>query len=196
MLRSTRLFGDGKHGQAERIQTFRGPACRTTFTARRQTPLYHLKTPSHQIGMVLSALAEGLDTSEACRVFGYRQATITTWLTRALEHSQTLHGRYFETLHLPHLQLDHCCAPGCATPSRCSGWPSILAPRFFRCFSSVPAPNTWHTCSSTRCGRAWPRAACRSLPVTGSISTSMLSRLTLVSGSRWFAEGATGAGGK
>jgi len=100
------LVGDGKHGQAERIQTFRCQACRTTFTARRQTPLYHLKTPSHQIGMVLSALAEGLDTSAAERVFGYRQATITTWLTRAGEHSQTLHGRYFENLHLPHLQLD------------------------------------------------------------------------------------------
>ena len=35
----TRLFGDGKHGSAERIQTFRCQACRTTFTARRHTPL-------------------------------------------------------------------------------------------------------------------------------------------------------------
>jgi hypothetical protein len=49
------LVGDGKHGQAERIQTFRGPACRTTFSARRDTPLYRLKTSSHQIAMVLSA---------------------------------------------------------------------------------------------------------------------------------------------
>jgi hypothetical protein len=39
------LVGDGKHGQAEQIQTFRGPACHTTFTARRNTPLYRLKTP-------------------------------------------------------------------------------------------------------------------------------------------------------
>src|SRR3989442_7018427 len=54
------LVGDGKHGQAERIQTFRCQACRTTFSARRDTPLYHLKTPSHQVAMVLSALAEGL----------------------------------------------------------------------------------------------------------------------------------------
>jgi transposase-like protein len=74
------LLGDGKHGHAERIQTFRGPACRTTFTSRRNTPLYRLKTPSPQIAMVLSALAEGLDPSAAERVFGYRQATITTWL--------------------------------------------------------------------------------------------------------------------
>ncbi len=78
-----RLFGDGKHGLVERIQTFRCQACRTTFTARRHTPLYRLKTPSQQIAMVLTALVEGLDPSAAERVFGYRQATISTWLTRA-----------------------------------------------------------------------------------------------------------------
>ena len=101
-----RLFGDGKHGQAERIQTFRCQACHTTFTARRHTPLYRLKTPLQQIAKVLSALAEGLDPSAAERVFGYRQTTITTWLSRAGEHAQTLHERTFRTLWLPHLQLD------------------------------------------------------------------------------------------
>jgi hypothetical protein len=50
------LVGDGKHGQAERIQTFRCQACHTTFTARRHTPLYRLKTPSHQIAMVLTCV--------------------------------------------------------------------------------------------------------------------------------------------
>jgi hypothetical protein len=100
------LVGDGKHGKAEHIQTFRCQACRTTFTARRHTPLYRLKTPSHQVAMVLSALSEGLDASAAERVFGYRQPTITTWLTRAGEHAQTLHERTYRTLWLPHLQLD------------------------------------------------------------------------------------------
>jgi transposase-like protein/IS1 family transposase len=100
------LVGDGKHGQAERIQTFRCQACRTTFSARRDTPLYRLKTPSQQVAMVLSALAEGLDASAAERVFGYRQATITTWLSRAGEHAQTLHKHSFCNLQLPHLQLD------------------------------------------------------------------------------------------
>jgi IS1 family transposase/transposase-like protein len=100
------LVGDGKHGHAERIQTFRCQACRTTFTARRDTPLYRLKTPSRQVAMVLTVLAEGLDPSAAERVFGYRQATITTWLSRADEHAQTLHERSFSNLWLPHLQLD------------------------------------------------------------------------------------------
>src|SRR6266849_7719993 len=56
--------------------------------------------------MVLSALAEGLDPSAAARVFGYRQATISTWLTRAGEHAQTLHERSFSHLRLSHIQLD------------------------------------------------------------------------------------------
>jgi hypothetical protein len=56
--------------------------------------------------MVLSALAEGLDPSAAERVFGIRQATMTTWLTRSGEHAQTLHEHVFCHLHLPYLQLD------------------------------------------------------------------------------------------
>src|SRR5436305_7194071 len=100
------LVGDGKHGRAERIQTFRCQACHTTFSARRDTPLYRLKTPSQQVAIVLSALAEGLDPSAASRVFGFRPATITTWLTRAGEHAQMLHERFFSHLWLPHLQLD------------------------------------------------------------------------------------------
>ncbi len=100
------LVGDGTHGRAEQIQTFRCQACHTTFSARRHTPLYRLKTPSQQVAVVLTALAEGLDPSAAERVFGYRQATITTWLTRAGEYAQTLHQRSFCNLRLPHLQLD------------------------------------------------------------------------------------------
>jgi IS1 family transposase/transposase-like protein len=100
------LVGDGKHGRLERIQTFRCQACRTTFSARRNTPLYRLKTPSQQVAMVLSALAEGLDPSAAQRVFGSRQATITRWLTRAGKHAERLHEHCFRNLYLPHLQLD------------------------------------------------------------------------------------------
>jgi hypothetical protein len=77
------LVGDGTHGRAEQIQTFRCQACHTTFSAWRHTPLYRLKTPSRQVAVVLTARACGLDASAAERVFGYRQATITTWLSRA-----------------------------------------------------------------------------------------------------------------
>jgi transposase-like protein len=100
------LVGDGKHGRTEPIQNFRGPSCHSTFSAQRNTSLYRLKTPSHQVAVVLSALAEGLDTSAAEWVFGFRQAYITRWLSRAGRHAHTLHERFFFHLHLPHLQLD------------------------------------------------------------------------------------------
>ena len=49
------------------------------------------------------ALAEELDTSEAPRVFGFRQAAITSL---SVPCAQTLHERFFFHLHFPHLQLD------------------------------------------------------------------------------------------
>lgn len=100
------LVGDGTHGKHERIQTFRCQACQTTFTSRRDTPLYRLKTPSLRIAEVLSALAEGLTVAAAMRVFGHSEGAITTWLTRAGEHCATLHDRSVRDLQLPHLQLD------------------------------------------------------------------------------------------
>ena len=100
------LVGDGMHGKHERIPTFRCQACGTTFTSRRTTPLYRLKTPSARVAEVLTALVEGLSIAAAVRVFGHSEGTITTWLTRAGEHSATLHDRCLRHLALPHLQLD------------------------------------------------------------------------------------------
>jgi IS1 family transposase len=100
------LVGDGMDGRHEHIQTFRCQACGTTFSARRHTPLYRLKTSSQRVGEVLTALAEGLSVSAAVRVFGHRHATITTWLTRAGEHSAVLHDHFIWNLLLPHVQLD------------------------------------------------------------------------------------------
>lgn len=100
------LVADGTHGKREPIPTFRCQACRTTFTSRRDTPLYRLKTPSIRVAEVLSALAEGLTVTAAVRVFGHSEGTITSWLTFAGEHSASLHDRWVHHLQLPHLQLD------------------------------------------------------------------------------------------
>jgi len=140
------LVGDGKHGQAESIQTFRCQKCRTTFSARRDTPLYRLKTPSQQVAVVLSALAEGLDPSAASRVFCFRQSTITRWLTRSGGHEHTLHERFFCHLHLPHLQLDEL-----RTRLRCAKevlwlWLVIDArTKILPVLQLGPARNTWPT---------------------------------------------------
>jgi IS1 family transposase len=100
------LVADGKHGKNEAIQTFKCQACQTTFTSRRYTPLYRLKTPCSKVGQVLMAMAEGVDLSAAERIFGHRSTTIATWLCRAGQHGQLLHHQTFLNLPLPHLQLD------------------------------------------------------------------------------------------
>src|SRR5262249_61567498 len=92
------LVGDGAHGQHERRETLRCQACGTTFSTRRNTPLYRLKTASHRVAEVLTALAEGLSVAAAVRVFGHQHATITTWLTYPSAHSMTMHERVNLTL--------------------------------------------------------------------------------------------------
>jgi transposase-like protein len=91
------VVSDGCYGKAERIQRWRCQACQTIFSVRLHTPLYRLKTPSQQVALVLSTLAEGLDLSAAERIFGFRHATITRWLlqldelrTRLRSHTQVL----------------------------------------------------------------------------------------------------------
>ena len=64
-----------------------GPA-QSRAAAKIRTRLHRLR---HRPAAHTIALAEGLDPSAAERVFGYRQATITTWLSRAGEHARTLH---------------------------------------------------------------------------------------------------------
>ena len=152
------LVGDGTHGHAERIQTFRCQACHMTFTARRHTPLYRLKTPSCQVAMVLTALAEGLDPSAAERIFGYRQATITVWLSRAGEHAQTLHERSHLAISNSHTSSWTNYARGCAAPHRCSGsgWPSTPSRRFFPSCSLGLARKTRRIESSIPCDRSLP----------------------------------------
>ena len=61
---------------------------------------------------------------------GFRQATITTWLTRAGEHARTWHERCFCHLHLPHLLLRRAAHPApLRHPGASScGWRLIPAP--------------------------------------------------------------------
>ncbi len=150
--------------------------------------------------MVLSTLAEGLDPSAAERVFGSRQATITTWLSRAGEHAQTLHERCFRALWLPHLQLDEL-----RTRLRSNTQVLWLWLAIDPCTKLLPVlqlgPRTQHMAhllihSLIPCDRSWLLVVSRSLRVTGSISISMLSRPILDTGARCVAEGAKSSGGR
>src|SRR5262249_19772053 len=144
-----------------------------------------LKTPSQQVARALAALAEGLDASAAERVFGYRQATISTWLSRAGQHAQTLHERTFRVLWLPHLQLDELRTRLRSANQILWLWLAIdplakilpvleLGPR-----TQTMAHRLIHALQQRLAPGCLP-----CLPVTGSIATFMRSRLILGHGGK------------
>jgi transposase-like protein/IS1 family transposase len=100
------LVSHGQHGKRERIQRWRCAACGQTATARLNTALYRLKTPSWRVAEVSTALAEGVDIAAASRIFGHHERTIGRWLERAGQHAQRLHEHFFVHLVCDHLQLD------------------------------------------------------------------------------------------
>jgi hypothetical protein len=151
------LVGDGKHGHAEQIQTFRCQACHTTFTARRHTPLYRLKTPSQQIGMVrISRWPKGwmlpLPNGSSATV---RPPSPTGYLARA--HTLSPCTSTASAISGSRTCNWTNCAPGCATPNRCCGcgWPSIHSRRSFPSSTLVPAHKMPRTYSSTPCVTSW-----------------------------------------
>lgn len=100
------LVGYGHHGRRDPIQDFYCQACHRKFSARRHTALYRLKTPPARVAQVLHAVAEGLSAQAAARVFHVSETTIRSWITRAGQHSQSLHHRLMRALPLTHVQLD------------------------------------------------------------------------------------------
>jgi transposase-like protein len=100
------LIGYGHQGKSERIQNLFCQACETKVTKRWGTPTYRLKTTSKQVAMVLTALAEGLDTfatlnaslSAVVRVFGHGEGTMRCWLMRSGDHSRRLHDEHLRGL--------------------------------------------------------------------------------------------------
>jgi IS1 family transposase len=105
------LVGNGKGGKERTIQHFRCQACRCSFSSRRNTPLYYLKTSSDRIELCLWLLAEGVDVSVLVRFTGHVDATVTRWLLRAGQHSEKLHNLLCVNLELDYLQVDELKAP-------------------------------------------------------------------------------------
>jgi len=100
------LVGYGWIDEAGTIRKLRCQACGKTFSVRKGTPLYYLKTDPKQVEMVLWFLAEGLDQAVMIRFTGHSETTIARWLQRAGTHSQAWHHRYLRLLMPVVLQLD------------------------------------------------------------------------------------------
>ncbi len=101
------LVCNGHRGANHDIPYFKCQACGSCRSSRVGTPLYHLKTSTRRIAMVLHALTEGMDISAASRVFGHHPSTLTAWLVRSGQHSMRLHEQLFsQPVTAGHVQLD------------------------------------------------------------------------------------------
>jgi IS1 family transposase len=100
------LVGDGVDGVNEPIQWWRCQACGERFSARHDTGMRWLKTPSWRVQEVVTALGEGVDQAAAVRIFGHDPTTIARWLKRAGQLDQPLHDRFFQNLVSAYVQLD------------------------------------------------------------------------------------------
>jgi len=103
------LVGYGTLDPQQTIQRWRCQACGTTFSCRRRTPLYYLKSAPSEVELVLWFLAEGVDRSVLVRYTGRSDATLARWLERAGQQSQRWHTVLFQGLTLALVQTDELC---------------------------------------------------------------------------------------
>jgi transposase-like protein len=99
------LVGYGTDGR-QHIQRFRCQACQATFSCRRGTALYRLKTAESQVEMVLWFLSEGVDRAVMVRYSGHAEATLLRWLERAGQQSETWHRVFMVGLVVAVVQMD------------------------------------------------------------------------------------------
>jgi transposase-like protein len=97
--RNTRWWATGKLG-ADQHQRWRCQACGMTFSCRRGTVRYYLKSELSQVALALWFLAEGVDISVLVRCTGRHEATLTRWLARSGRQSARWHNLLFADLSL------------------------------------------------------------------------------------------------
>jgi hypothetical protein len=100
------LVGYGKLGEQKDIQRLKCQACEGTFSSRKGTPLYYVKSAAGQVEEVLWYLAEGTDISVLVRRTGRKEETMARWLNRMGEHSAHWHDELFRNLNLDLVQMD------------------------------------------------------------------------------------------
>jgi len=64
--------------------------CHTTFTARKGTVFYRLRTPVETVSLVLTLLAHGCPLQAIVVAFGFDERTVAAWFARAGRQAQAV----------------------------------------------------------------------------------------------------------
>jgi hypothetical protein len=82
-------WGLGSGGEGRDIQTLQRQCCQTSFSTRRHTPLYYLKTRPDRVELDLWLLAEGMDSPVLVDFTGHVDATLSRRLNSAGPQDRT-----------------------------------------------------------------------------------------------------------
>ena len=79
----------GIHSQKE--QRFICHACRKTFSARKGTVFYRLRTSAETVVLVMTLLAHGCPVQAIVAAFGFDERTVAAWWARSGRQGQAVH---------------------------------------------------------------------------------------------------------
>ena len=79
----------GIHSQKE--QRFICHACHKTFSARKGTVFYRLRTSAETVGLVVTLLAHGCPLQAIVAAFGFDERTVAAWWARSGRQGQAVH---------------------------------------------------------------------------------------------------------
>jgi transposase-like protein len=79
----------GIHSQKE--QRFICHACHKTFSARKGTVFYRLRTSAETVVLVVTLLAHGCPVQAIVAAFGFAAHTVAAWWARSGRQGQTVH---------------------------------------------------------------------------------------------------------
>ena len=86
---------------------WRCDVCETTFSGKKGTPYYGLKTDPQIFTWVITLLAYGCPLQAIVAAFGLDERTVASWQKRANEHCETVHNALVQTpQHLQCVQAD------------------------------------------------------------------------------------------
>lgn len=91
------VIGHCKVGKDKTIQRLKCAGCNTTFSSRKGTPLYYVKTEPGMIAEVSWWLAERVAVSVLVRRFGYEEETLAQWLMRGVNTASACTWHAFAT---------------------------------------------------------------------------------------------------
>jgi transposase-like protein len=99
------IIASGCYGKHQ-TQLLKCKVCRRTFSARRGTPLFELKTDEKTFYDVIACLAEGNGIRATGRIKNIDKDTVASWLKKASQHVEAVSRYLMVNLHFEAVQLD------------------------------------------------------------------------------------------